>query len=83
MRDKLIVNCAERLIKKLKSGYCIMLNDSFLPPVESEVERMKHLCNKRLIEKLNFVEKKLRIAEDLVDFELQTELECRYEEIKL
>jgi len=83
MSNKLIVNCAERLVKKLKSGYCRMSNGNFLPPVQEEIERMKHLCNKRLVEKIYFVEEKLRIAEDMVDFELHTELENRYEEIKL
>ena len=45
MSDALIVNCAQRLVKKLEAGHCYKINGEFLPPVKKEIERMKHLCS--------------------------------------
>lgn len=42
--DKLIVNCAERMVEKLKSGECRLYNGEFLPQVKQEIDRMIALC---------------------------------------
>ncbi len=83
MSDKLIFNCADRMTKKSSTSRCLMNNGEFPKEVQKEIERMKHHCTKEIKKKIRFVEAKLRIAEEMVDFELHTEPECRYEEVKL
>lgn len=43
-QEQNIVKCAQRLVKKLESGGCMLMNGKFLKPVQVEIERMKSLC---------------------------------------
>ncbi len=56
MSDKLIFNCADRMTKKSSTSRCFMNNDEFPKEVQKEIERMKHHCNKKLIEKITELE---------------------------
>ncbi len=56
MSDKLIFNCADRMTKKSSASRCFMNNGEFPKEVQKEIERMKHHCNKNLIEKITELE---------------------------
>ena len=43
-QDDNIVNCAERLVKKLNSGYSRKFNNEYSKEVQKEIERMKNHC---------------------------------------
>ena len=41
-----IVNCARRLVEKLKKGECVKFNGEYLKPVRDEIAKMVEHCGK-------------------------------------